>query len=616
MRYRFVAIVLPAVLAAPACGPDDGQSGDDGGGQPCPPGVPAGSYRCSGFEWQRCVRGAWAPAEDCRASGRTCAEGLGCVSCYPGRTFCDGLDVRTCNPDGESSTVTRTCDVDAGEACEPGAGTCVGLCAEARRNRSNIGCEYWAVDLDNAENFVDFAAYAQFAVAVANLTTSYTAEVTVEIDEGVPGGEHLPRVLESAPLGPGDLHVFDLPRWDADGDSSGGRDDDPQTTLTRRVYRISSTIPVVAYQFNPIDQAFSNGSSLLLPTSGLDNEHHVVVWPPANPLPDPVLLPFPNRNYVTVVGVEDGTTVMVTPTYDIFEGAGDPPIPAIPAGTTAEFRLDRFDVLNLETRGMRGLRDTIPDLTGTKVLSSAPVAVFTGVDLAVVGDASRAPPDGGGQFCCAEHLESQVPPASSMGSRFVVTRSPVRSAPGWEEYDYYRVMAIRNGTTVTTSIAEPGLDSFTLGEGEVREFSVRTGFTLTSDPPVHVVQFLVVRDMTYNWRVGGDSEMIYFPPVEQRRGTYIFTTGRGFAENWAVVSMPLGSAATIDGADVASTCGAPRTDGEMDGLTYVSYFCRIADGRHEVVGVDGEVGVIVYGYYNAGSYGYPAGSDLERIFFG
>ncbi|MDI7267747.1 MAG: IgGFc-binding protein [Myxococcota bacterium] len=513
MRYRFVAIVLPAVLAASACGPDDGQSGDDGG-QPCPPGVPAGSYRCSGFEWQRCVRGAWAPAEDCRASGRTCAEVLGCVSCYPGRTFCDGLDVRTCNPDGESSTVTRTCDADAGEACEPGAGTCVGLCAEARRNRSNIGCEYWAVDLDNAENFVDIAAYAQFAVAVANLTTSYTAEVTVEIDEGVPGGEHLPRVLESVPLGPGDLHVFDLPHWDVDGDSSGGRDDDPQTTLTRRVYRISSTIPVVAYQFNPIDQAFSNGSSLLLPTSGLDNEHHVVVWPPANPLPDPMLLPFPNRNYVTVVGVEDGTTVMVTPTYDIFEGVGDPPIPSIPAGTTAEFRLDRFDVLNLETRGMRGLRDAIPDLTGTKVLSSAPVAVFTGVDLAVVGDASRAPPDGGGQFCCAEHLESQV------------------------------------------------------------------------------------------------------PPVEQRRGTYIFTTGRGFAENWAVVSMPLGSAATIDGADVASTCGAPRTDGEMDGLTYVSYFCRIADGRHEVVGEDGEVGVIVYGYYNAGSYGYPAGSDLERIFFG
>ena len=33
-----------------------------------------------------------------------------------------------------------------------------------------------------------------------------------------------------------------------------------------------------------------------------------------------------------------------------------------------------------------------------------------------------------------------------------------------------------------------------------------------------------------------------------------------------------------------------------------------------VDGGDDDVGVSVYGYYGAGSYGYPAGSDLHEIF--
>jgi hypothetical protein len=111
--------------------------------------------------------------------------------------------------------------------------------------------------------------------------------------------------------------------------------------------------------------------------------------------------------------------------------------------------------------------------------------------------------------------------------------------------------------------------------------------------------------------------MTYIPPVEQRRTNYIFATGVGFSENWAVVSMPEGAAATIDGVDVESSCGAPRTDGELGGVDYRAFYCPISDGRHEVVSGDTTpVGVMVFGYYNAGSYEYPAGSELRRIFFG
>ncbi|MDI7269352.1 MAG: IgGFc-binding protein [Myxococcota bacterium] len=587
-----------------------------------------GERRCaSEAVLQTCVGGRWVPGTSCAESGDICVEGLGCVSCAPGRQRCEEDDALRCGPDGETWEVVDTCDTAAGEACDPTIGVCIDLCARAAAERSNIGCEYWAVDLDNWEQREmglpnDCAACAQFAVVVANQGDFYSAEVVVEVDEARPGDPHALREIDRTELLPGDLRVFNLPRWDVDGDNPPWQDTDPQTTLSRRVYRIRSTTPIVAYQFNPIDQSFSNGASLLLPTTALDTEYYAVTRYPSNPIASPLVIPYANRAYVTIVAVADGTTVRVTPTYDIFAGVGQGdailPVPAIAEGTTAEFRLDAFDVLNLETREMRSILDDVPDLTGTVVRSDLPVVVFSGVDCTNVGDHTL--PDGSAGHCCCEHIESQIPPTSAMGTRFVVPRSPVRSGDGYLEYDYYRVLAVRDGTRVTTNLTEPGLGSFTLDAGEWFEFSTTTGFILTCDPyPVHVAQFLTAQAQVYHGRstAGGDPEMILVPPVEQRRNAYVFTTGVGFSENWAVVSMPEGASATLDGADVASTCTAAYTDGELDGLTYRAYHCPIADGVHQVLatGVD-PVGVIVYGYFEAGSYGYPAGSELRRIFFG
>ena len=612
-----------------ACGSPDGDDNssdarDDGTGEAGE--CRTGEHRCSGGTvFETCTGGRWGGGENCEERGEFCVEDLGCVSCIPDHTRCEGDDVMVCGEDGETWTVGSTCDPAVGETCDPVTGVCINLCGRAAADRSNIGCEYWAVDLDNAENGIDWAARAQFAVVVANLSNTYSSEVVVDRDQAAPGEAQSLVEVDRALVYPGDLAIFRLPRWDADGDNQEGRDDDPQTTLSRRVYRLKSSTPVVAYAFQPIEQAFSNGAYVLLPTTALDTDYYAVIWPPANPMPIPGMLEHPNRDYVTIVGVEDGTTVWVTPAYDIFEGVGQTdagmlPVPAILAGERTEFRLDQFDVLNLETRGMNSLRDQLPDLTGTRVESDRPVVVFTGVDLAGVGD--KTMPDGSTEACCAEFMGAQLTPTSSLGQRFVVSRSPSRSSnpSEWLEYEYYRVLAVRDGTNVTTTLGDVG--SFTLNAGEWREFSSRDGFILQSDPtPVILAQYLTARDQCYYWRTsaGGDPDMVYIPPVEQRRTTYIFATGEGFSENWAVVSMPDGASATIDGADVATTCTTTYDDGTLDGDTYRAYHCPIADGRHEVDATGDSplpIGVMVFGYYNAGSYQYPAGSDLRRIFFG
>ena len=632
-RWAWTLGALAGVLAGCGSESDAADGGRDGLDGSADAECAEGEHRCVGDSvGETCTGGRWGAGVACAETGRVCDEDLGCVLCHPDATRCEGMDVMACGADGDSWVFERTCDFAAGETCDPVSGVCINPCARAAAERSNIGCEYWAVDLDNAENFTDWAAAAQFAVVVANLSDTYQAEVAIDRDLAIPGDPHDLTEVERATLDPGDLYVFRLPRWDVDGDNPEHHDVDPQTTLSRRVYHVTSTIPVVAYQFNTLDQVFSNAASVLLPTTALDTEYYGVLWDPSGPI-RLAGISDGNRGYVTIVGVEDDTEVTVTPTYNILAGVGQPeagilPVdgvppgePTIPAGTPAVFTLGRYDVLNLETTLITSYRPPYPDLTGTTVRSNRPVAVFFGVDLAVVGDQILPgdPTPDRPDTCCAEHMEQQATPTSALGQDFVVSRSPIRGTNPtyWIEYDYYRVLAVRDGTHVT-STADEARD-FTLNAGEWLQFKSREGFVLHSEPtPVIVAQYIVSQEQVYEWRgsAGGDSDMVYIPPVEQRRNTYIFATGEGFSENWAVVSIPDGVSATIDGDDVAATCSPSYTDGDIGGVTYRAYHCLIGDGRHDVTSVGGEVGVMVFGYYAVGSYQYPAGSEMRRIFFG
>jgi hypothetical protein len=485
---------------------------------------------------------------------------------------------------------------------------------------TNVGCIFWAVDLDNAENFVDDAAAGQFAVAVANVHDE-PATVVVRINTAAVGDPVAEQFVESTTIDPGDLYVFRLPRRDVDGENVvDGTDDGTQTWLSSRAFHIVSTAPVVAYQFNTLDQQFSNDASLLLPDRALAREHVVLGYSPGAPTS---FFGAPaNRSYVTIVGTAIGTEVTVTPTADIVAGDGVPALNpgaaglagriGIAAGTDATFTLGPFDVLNLETLIAVDLDELfalgLPDLSGTRVSSTEPVAVFTGVDLTAVTTVDEE------GSCCAEHIEQQVLPTRVMRSDYVVSRSAVRNEAN-PEPDVYRILASTAGTTVTTTL--PGADaSFTLGAGEFREFSARTGFVVESSGPLHVAQFLV-----QGTEAGaiGDSALLYVLPVQQRRASYTLTTGEGFSENWIVISGVEGTAPRLDGRDMAAAgCSGPVTDGVHDGSTYVAWTCPVADGVHQVfTGADvGDedglpIAVYVYGYYSAGSYAYPGGASLD-----
>ena len=564
----------------------------------------------------------------------------------------DSADDDDTSDDDDSADDDDTGDDDTGDDDTGDDDDTASSCQGALGGRmSNIGCEFWAVDLDNAENsfqgsVVDNAAGAQFAVAVANVSEDEVAHVEVEINTAEQGLPVVPQLVEAADIAPGDLYVFRLPRRDVDGDNiTVGVDDGPQTWLSSRAFRVSSDVPVVAYQFNTLDQQFSNDASMLLPTNGLGAGHLVVSYSPATPMAEFMGLPLPaNRGYVTVVGTEVDTTVDVTPSYDVASGPGVSDQGGgvgIAAGTTRSFVLGPYDVLNLETTLLTGFGGSVPDLSGTVVTSSRRVAVFTGVDLAMVtgGCSDGYDNDGDGHVdaddpgcdddndefddtnedpCCAEHIEQQVLPNQVMRREYVVSHSAQRSS-GDPEPDLIRIMALNDGTSVTTSLS--GADSsFSLDSGEFREIWAREGFVVEASDRVHVAQFLVVGLDVHSPIAGrGDSSLLYIPPLTQRREDYIFTTGEGFQSNWVVVSMPQGVSASLDGSELSTLagCSGPVPECTLAGVSYEAWTCSISDGVHRVWSGAGSepaadnIGVLVYGYYAAGSYSYPAGAGLE-----
>ena len=241
---------------------------------------------CDGNVHRWCVRDGEFLAQrglDCTLDSRICVPDIWCAVCRPGEIGCYLGDAAVCRADGSGWDVTAVCDIGAGLACLDGA--CQNLCEVATRTRSYQGCEFFAVDLDNASLGPGRDASAQqYAVVVSNAGHVATEVVITQNDAPV-GSPIVETVVDRQTVLPGDLEVFLLPQREVDGRTAhglaAGISEGSHTALTSNAYRVISVLPIVAYQFNPLDNfgVFSNDASLLIPTSGVDGRYTVVGWP-------------------------------------------------------------------------------------------------------------------------------------------------------------------------------------------------------------------------------------------------------------------------------------------------------------------------------------------------
>lgn len=655
VRPRTLTWLSGALFVLGACGFDRSDRWLPGA-EP-PPSCILGRARCFGTQLQVCRDAIGGPAyrleDDCGARGEVCnPESFVCSACVPGAGSCDGLDAYRCGADGNERVYERTCDPEKLEACRDGQ--CLNLCAEARRNRSNVGCEYWPVDLDNAHvDDRNNAAAQQFAVVISNPDPDVTAEVVIEQDDSQPGAE--PKVVEvaRAKIPPFSLRVFKLGPREVDGSAEGTFDTGTHTALTRHAYRAKSNFPVVAYQFNPLENVdvFSNDASLLKPVEALDPGRNseavmyaVLGWPQtiaATDNPDTNFSsddPTNLRAFLTLVGTRDDTHVRVKTRARILGGG---PIPTTEAGDELTLTLDAFDVANLETEGFNA------DFTGSIVYADKPVVAFSG------SEASDAPffDKLTNRQCCADHLEEQLDHVRTAGQRYVATVSPNRAAAikdaGVEigvqdQREYFRVIAATDRPTrIRTTLPGEQQELVLRGLGDYADLASARHFMLVSDAPVALSSVSPSQEDANIPRAlpGGDPSLIIIPPIEQFRSSYVFLTPDKYSFDFVRIIAPADAEVALDEQRVSSlpTCVKAPADGLTDeergaAAEFVVYTCQLSfpkidvnrprpdniapglqnDGVHRIL-ANQPVGVLVDGFDDYVSYGYAAGTELSFI---
>lgn len=535
------------------------------------------------------------PCEDADEKPTSCIDGS-CTVCTPLTRRCrDDDHADTCVEDGSAWIETANCSA-SGEGRFCVQGTCVRLCDLNLKQNTNMGCEYWAGDLDNAfvngDGGVLDAQGAQYAILVSNPDPSRPASVEIHNSEGRVLHDSKGVPFPTGKLLPRSLRIYKMPRRDING-----------TVHAPLAYRVTTSIPTIAYQFNPLanEEVYSNDASLLIPSQSLDREHYIMTREQSHES---------IRAYLTVIGTVANTDVSVTVTARTLAGEG---IPALEPGESLNRTLAAFDVLNIETDG------TGEDLTGSRVVSSRRVAVFGGSEGSNAPNTERCnmasgvceyDPEtpceshedcAGFVTCCADHIEQQLFPVKTWSTRYIAART----SPRGNEPELWRIMAARDNTvvnTIPTQASVPVLDA-----GEWYEFSAMDDFEIVASAPVMVGQFMTSEHAPGPGEQSGDAKtgdpaFLLVPPVEQFRDNYIVLTPPDFDFNFVNVVAPMAAEIVVDGKPVGPL--NPVGTGEFGRA-------RIEVGEG-VIRLDGDqpFGVTVYGFGQYVSYGYPGGLNL------
>jgi IgGFc binding protein len=590
--------LLSIAACAAACGPsprDHDGGGDDVDANNCPEGM----RRCDGNSFEVCSNGNWTVVDQCP---------LYCS--LDGCTSCDG----------------------------PGCNT-TDACKQAGTDQSYLGCEYWAVDLDNATEVqgppIPVAGMECAVYPATKLVMGYrvcidpggqmagrcddpgetcpTGFACMTAPNGICAldGEHAPfAIVVSNPnvgiaavtvanaaghtmtvtVDPGAIKALfpqQLGFPDQGQDGAG---------VTKGAYKVTSNLPIVAYQFNPLNNVdvFSNDASLLIPRAGFDKRYIVVSYATLTRRGPNVTGRDNYNGYFTVVAWQDDTQIQITASGQTVAGADG--TPALAPGQTYQVTLNAYDTLEIEAAagpdpftndGLNGA-----DLTGSVVqgMNGKTFGVFGGHEAVRIS----AP----NSNCCADHLEEMLFPTSTWGKQFAVARTTVRrDAP-----DILRVVAGTANTQVTFNPPPSSGSCPILAQNAFCDVQITAPTEVVASQPVTVAHLMMsaIQNMTGT----GDPSLGIVPPVEQHRTDYKFLAPMDYDEQWVSIVAANGDAVTLDGAALGGF--VPFGSGRMTATA------KIGVGTHQV-SCPMKCSVEVYGWSQAVSYLFAGGLDLKPI---
>lgn len=577
---------LQSLSLVPYCG--DGainQSGEacdglDLGGRTCESnGLGAGTLAC---------------AADCRLDTSGCAAPPICGDGLRNQPFevCDGGDLagESCESRGFASGMLQCAadcasfDVGAcvatarcgdgvinqpGERCDLsdlGGTTCEGLglgggplgCkSDCSFDFADCAASSFEIDNKGREFFVGFLRPLGVASVSVQLTSDVPTAVTIQYPVVTP------TFSTTVQLTPGTVTVVPLPNGTYTGWPTG--------QVRNNAVRLSAADDFVVYLVNR--EPATSDAGMALPTDALGDEYVVTTFAGARAHGG-------DRSQFLVVALSDDTTVTITPTATIRNGAVN-----APAGVPFTVMLDRG-------QGFRGEAVlSTADLTGTAISSDKSVAMLNGNVCANVPTNVT--------FC--DHVFEVGHPLRSWGTSALVTNLPNR--PGGS---VYRVVAAEDDTEVRL---DGNVQTVLPARGLLQVGPLPGNHVFSADRPIFVTQF-----MTGDSSPGadqGDPAMANMIPPDQYLESYTFATvGAGqFSRHFLTLTVPDPAVGEVelDGAPVAPGLFSP-----IGASGFSSTVLQIAEGSHTTASAHPH-GITVEGINNFDSYVYPGGARLELI---
>jgi hypothetical protein len=345
---------------------------------------------------------------------------------------------------------------------------------------------------------------------------------------------------------------------------------------------------------------FTSDAFMVLPTDALGRDYVIMSYPSSNPSG---LGANHAPSQFAVVAVEDNTVVTIRPTAPIVRNV------SMDVDTVVLNRGESY-LVQVDMRA-----NPVGDLTGSVVLSDKPVAVFAGHQRTTL-------PAGVSALQSRDCLVEQMNPVETWGKRAFI--APFRPSRNEERIgtDLYRVVARFDRTEVTAN----GTVVATINAGEHYEAPLTQPVDVRASRPVMVAAFKKTSSSTSSAGLSfdGDPLMVLVPPEEQYMTGYTFVSIQTqrvinfiqedvYVEQYVNVVLPNQEPdkhptfnLRVDGRPVTPVFTPIHTSG----WRYATL--PLSNGAHTIE-ADTLLGIYVYGYGQAVSYGYIGGTAYRPL---
>ena len=511
-------------------------------------------------------------------------------------------------------------------------------CIQAATAHSYVGCEFWPTITANP-------VWTEFdpAVIIAN---GGTADASVTIDG--PAAFH-----KDVTVGAGKLETVLLawvpglkgPEFSI-ANTSGGR-----LNYSMRVnggaYHVKSTVPVTAWQFNPLqytkDQCPENpgvtgclsasvDASILLPATAMTGNYRIFAYSSKNEgdqwgsVPGGMAITATTDNTTVKVQLGPRCGVEIFPTTDLGTCVSASQNGDIPAKNRMEIytlAMNAGDVVQLVGAWAQYPQTHNADVSGSVINADKPVQVIAFNAIAQLPDYSVAN---------ADHMEETVLPSEVLGNKYIVV--PPTTPNGNAVGHVVRIYGNVDGTNLTYPEGKPAGAPDMINAGDVVQIPalpvgqpatecmrvanhcmLPDAFIVEGDQPFAVASFMVGGTLqmpnTDATNSQGDPSMTMEVTPAQFRKQYIFLAPADYLENFADILVPRGADVVLDGAPLTTT---PTPIGAGDWGFIRAKLGAGNGGVHTLATKhDSGIGLQVEGFGFATSYYYPGGLNLNLI---